>query len=167
LKTQHESRHELRGNPFLREKVHDPYRASEKLTDAATCPQCGARYQRGRWTWSEVQADKPKSQICPACRRVNEHYPAGEVLISGAFVKAHRDEIVARAHHIEEAERGQHPLHRIMSIEEEGGTITIKTTDIHLPHRIGRALTDAWDGSMKTHYDLNGYFTRVEWNREK
>ena len=87
-------------------------------------------------------------------------------MISGEFVQHHRDEIMARARHVEEAERAQHPLHRIMAIEESGGEVTIKTTDIHLPHRIGRALTDAWDGTMKTHYDLDGYFTRVQWHRD-
>jgi hypothetical protein len=39
------------------------------------------------------------------------------------------------------------------------------TTDVHLPHRIAHALKDAWGGTMKTHYDLEGYFARVHWER--
>jgi hypothetical protein len=52
-----------------------------------------------------------------------------------------------------------------MAIEQRGSDTVITTTDIHLPHRIGHALKDAWGGNLKTHYDLAGYFTRVEWER--
>jgi hypothetical protein len=165
VKKPHDHRRELRGNPFLSEKVHDPYHARGKLTDAATCPQCGAHYHKGHWTWADVKQDVVNSELCPACRRINDRYPAGEIILSGKFLAAHRAEILARARHIEEAERAQHPLNRIMSVDEEDGEITIRTTDVHLPHRIGHALKDAWDGDMKTHYDLDGYFTRVEWSR--
>jgi hypothetical protein len=52
-----------------------------------------------------------------------------------------------------------------MSIEKRGEDTVITPTDIHLPHRIGHALQDAWGGRLKTHYDREGYFTRVQWER--
>ena len=34
-------------------------------------------------------------------------------------------------------EKREHPLNRIMAIEREGDALVVKTTDIHLPRRIG------------------------------
>ena len=68
--------------------------------------------------------------------------------------------------HVEDAEKREHALNRIISIDEDDEGITISTTDVHLPHRIGRALKSAWGGSMSTHYDAEGCFARVRWNRE-
>jgi hypothetical protein len=53
-----------------------------------------------------------------------------------------------------------------MSIDERGADILINTTDIHLPRQIAHAVKDAWGGTTKTHYDVEGYFTRVRWERE-
>jgi len=159
------SRRYTRGNPLLREQIHDPYRSREKLQEATRCPQCGIRYRNGRWTWPKTQTSAFKSHLCPACRRTNEHCPAGELVISGSFAAAHREEILGRVRHVEEAERNQHPLHRIMAIEQRGAKTVVTTTDIHLPHCIGHALKDAWGGTLRTQYDLEGYFTRVRWQR--
>jgi NMD protein affecting ribosome stability and mRNA decay len=157
-----------RGNPFLTERVHDPYRTGEKLREAVACPECGAHYRNGRWVWSTQGSAGLKRGLCPACRRIDDHYPAGELVLSGGFLAEHRDEILATARHVGEAECSQHPLNRIMSVVEshDEPTISITTTDVHLPHRIAHAIKDAWGGTMKTHYDLDGYFTRVRWERD-
>jgi hypothetical protein len=155
-----------RGNPFLTEKRHDPYRARTKLRESTVCPQCGVRYSHGRWTWPKTSTYAVKNELCPACRRINDHYPAGEVVISGSFLDEHRAEVLATIRHLEEGERAQHPLNRIMSIDEHDGTLVVSTTDIHLPHQIGHALRSAWGGTARIHYDLDGYFTRVTWQRD-
>ena len=155
----------MRGNPLLRESIHDPYRSREKLRQATRCPQCGVQYRNGRWAWPKTQTRALRKRLCPACRRFNDHYPAGEILVSGSFVASHRNEILARIRHVEASERAQHPLHRIMTIDERDTAITITTADIHLPRRIAHALEDAWGGTAKTHYDRDGYFTRVRWER--
>lgn len=165
MKTPRATRRVRRGNPLLQEKVHDPYRAAEKLREATRCPQCGVRYRHGRWTWPKTQTYALKSQLCPACRRINDRYPAGEIILSGNFLESHRDEVLARVRHVEAAEREEHPLHRIITIDARDADVAISTTDIHLPHQIAHALKDAWGGKTKTHYDLDGYFTRVEWER--
>jgi hypothetical protein len=38
---------------------------------------------------------------CPACRRTDDHYPAGILTISGAFAAAHDEEIRSLARHVE------------------------------------------------------------------
>lgn len=165
MKAPYAARRMQRGNPFLREKVHDPYRAREKRRAATRCPQCGVQYRNGRWIWPKTHTIALKSEHCPACRRINDRYPAGMIILSGSFIDQHRQEIIARVRHVEASELAEHPLHRIIAIDESGTGTVITTTDIHLPHRIAHAIKDAWGGTTKTHYDLEGYFTRVEWER--
>ena len=155
-----------RGNVLLRERVHDPYRAGRKLRQRTFCPQCGVAYRDGRWVWPDSDSHGLMRQLCPACCRINDHYPAGELLLSGKFLSAHVDEILATIRHVAEAEHAEHPLNRIIAIDEQDGMLVISTTDIHLPHRIAHAIRGAWGGTMKTHYDIEGYFTRVLWERD-
>ena len=108
-----------------------------------------------------------RKQLCPACRRINDNYPAGELILSGAFLHRHRAEIIARIRNVETAERAEHPLNRIIGIKDHAGEVTITTTDLHLPHRIAHALKDAFGGDTKTHYDREGYFARMLWSREE
>jgi hypothetical protein len=105
--------------------------------------------------------------VCPACQRIKDRYPAGDLTISGAFAVAHADEISGLIHNTADIESREHPLHRIMSIKRRKGTFIVTTTDVHLPHRLGHALKDAWGGSLATHYDDAGYYARVTWERER
>ncbi len=86
--------------------------------------------------------------------------------LSGAFLRAHRDEILGVVRNQEKLEKGEHPLHRIMGIEDDGEATVIKTTDIHLPRRIGEALHSAYQGELDFHYEEETYFLRVAWRRE-
>lgn len=160
------ARRERRGNPLLSEHVHDPYWSGTKLPKNTRCPRCGAVYRDGRWVWPQTEADWAGKSLCPACRRMDDHYPAGELQLSGAFVNAHRDEITSLARNIEKSENTEHPLHRIMDIRMEADQLTITTTDVHLPRRIGHALEATWGGALHTHYDKEGYFARVSWQRD-
>jgi hypothetical protein len=157
--------HEARGNPRLSEERHDPYRDNAKLRAPRRCKQCNATYLKGRWRWEALTPPAPATTLCPACRRSNDRYPAGEVLLRGDFVTAHADEILRLVRNVEAAETQQHPLHRIMDIRREDGDIVITTTDVHLPRRLGHALEGAWHGELTTHYDEAGYFARVTWRR--
>lgn len=143
----------------------DPYKAIEKLHEPSVCPQCGAVYRRGRWHWSARPADA-EERLCPACHRINDHYPAGIVTLSGALVAQHKAEMIRLARHQEEVEKKEHPLNRIIDIEEMPDRIIINTTDIHLPRRIAEAQKRAWHGETQFHYDEDGYFLRVNWRRE-
>jgi NMD protein affecting ribosome stability and mRNA decay len=156
---------QARGNPRLKEEIHDPYRARAKLKGPARCTQCGATYFRGRWRWQGLTPAAPASIVCPACQRCNDRYPAGEIAVSGSFLLEHGEEVESLIRNTAEAESKEHPLHRIMKLRRRKGAIDVTTTDIHLPHRIGHALEDAWGGELTTHYDPEGYYARVTWQR--
>ena len=156
-----------RRDQLIRERVHDPYKTRLKLKDPTVCPQCGAVYRSDRWTWDKLAPDEhPHEELCQACHRINDEYPAGEVRLHGSFVQSHRDEIINLARNTQKVETEEHPLHRIIGINEEDGDILITTTDIHLPRRIGQALFAAWEGDFDFHYDEEGYFVRVNWSRD-
>ena len=165
MKANQSNRRLMRGNPLLRERIHDPYRATVKPREATRCPDCGVTFRNGRWAWPRTTQRGLRALRCPACQRIADHYPAGELLLAGNFLAAHRNEILATACHVEEIERVEHPLHRVMAIEDHENGVRITTTDIHLPHQMAHALKKAFSGEMKTHYDREGYFIRVQWER--
>lgn len=139
----------------------DPYRPSKKIAEPAVCPDCGAVFHRGRWQWSAPPQGATPVR-CEACRRIHDKFPAGTLIVTGKFTPARAAEIEALARHQEKAEMADHPLNRIMSIEHsDGETIVIATTDLHLPHRIARALNKAFGGRLDEHYEKDGDTARV------
>jgi hypothetical protein len=104
--------------------------------------------------------------LCPACQRIRDDYPAGELTLSGAFFVGHREEILRLVRNEGAAETSEHALNRIMGIEEGPGEAIVTTTDIHLPGRIGRALEHAYKGQMEIQFDREGHFARAKWQRE-
>lgn len=156
----------VRQDRLIREEVHDTYKLRGKLSEPTRCPQCGAVYHKGRWSWTASAGADADEQLCSACHRENDHYPAGEVTISGRFAMKNKDEILRLAHNIENVEKNEHPMNRIIEIRDLGDEIQITTTDVHLPRRIGKAIQDAWDGSLDIHFDAGGYFTSIVWQRD-
>jgi hypothetical protein len=134
------------------------------MPDPAVCPNCSAVYCEGRWQWIAEPAGAQR-EPCPACRRIKDELPAGIVTMTSPALARLKEEIIRLARNQEEAERIEHPLNRIMSIDEAApDQIVISTTDIHLPRRIGEALRRAFHGNLKIHFDEQGYFVRVNWH---
>ncbi len=138
---------------------------AKKLPEPKVCPECKATYRDGRWVWPAVANPTGTPVLCPACERIRERRPAGEVRITGEFAAAHRDEILARARHVEEREKREHPLQRIMAVAEQAGETVVTTTDPHLAHAIGTALHDAFKGELSAPYGEKGELARVRWTR--
>ncbi len=163
-----EPRHDLMKSHHQEEEIHDPYKPRKKPGEPCACPQCGAINMGGRWRWAlaKEKLDRLEKDLCPACHRINDKYPAGELILSGGFLAGHKQEIIKLARNTEELELKEHPLQRIMSVDDADGEVIIKTTDIHLPRRIGHAIFDAYKGSLDTHYDKAAYFLRMTWSRE-
>lgn len=167
MKPLHSQPKVIHGNPLLTEQVHDPYHVRGKYREPTRCGGCGAVYHKGRWQWLEEIPAGAREARCPACRRIDDQYPAGEIIVSGAFAVARAEEVLQLVRNTAEAENREHPLHRIMDIRREDDRVTVTTTDVHLPRRIGHALEHAWHGELATHYDEAGWFARVTWRREQ
>jgi NMD protein affecting ribosome stability and mRNA decay len=144
--------------------IHDPYQSREKLPEPCVCSDCGAVYHRGHWQWSKPPAHARQAR-CTACQRILEGMPAGYISVKGQFAVTHHDELLSLIRHVEEHEKSEHPLQRIMSIERLGDDMMITTTDIHLARDIGEALQQAYKGELGFHYNKDDYLLLVHWRR--
>jgi hypothetical protein len=151
-----------RRDGIFKERVHDAYKAKGKLPEPAACPVCGAVFHEGRWQWLQAPANA-HSAICPACHRIHDHFPAGFVTMKGEFFRTHHEEIMHLVRNHEKHERAEHPLKRIMAVEETSGTTLVTTTDIHLARGIGELLHHAYQGDLKFHYNPEQNLLRVSW----
>jgi hypothetical protein len=155
-----------RSSRLVADHVSDPYKREPKHVQPVVCPDCGVIFQKGRWQWTQRHPKGAARETCQACRRIKDGYPGGILTLRGAFVLAHLPEIIAVARNVEKSEIADHPMHRIMAVEERRDRVVIKTTDIHLPGRIGRALVRARKGELDLKYDRGAYFVRADWTRE-
>lgn len=154
-----------RHDRLLQEREHDPYHAKLKLKEPTVCPECGAVFHKGRWSWAEVPAGAHKT-LCPACLRIHDEIPAAFLTLQGAFLSGHREELLHLARHLEQRERAEHPLKRIMAVAESAGEIRLSFTEAHLARNIGEALRDAYKGELDFHYADADIMLRVTWTRD-
>jgi hypothetical protein len=152
---------------LMQQHRHDPYKARHKLPSPCVCPQCDAVFLGGRWQWLDKVPEGAEKEVCPACHRSNDKYPAGEIVLSGPFFKSHRDEILSLIRNAQMDQNAEHPLSRIMDVAEKDGETVVTTTDIHLPRRVGHALEHAYKGKLDVHYNEEEYFVRVRWSRDE
>jgi NMD protein affecting ribosome stability and mRNA decay len=153
-----------RRDRLLREHEHDTYKLRGKLPDPTACPECGAMFRKGRWKWGSPPADAQRT-TCPACLRIQDGYPGGYLSLLGGFAQEHRQEIVALARRVEEREKQEHPLKRIMKIDEREDQILVTTTDPKLARNIGDAIHSAYKGELDSAYSRDENLLRVTWTR--
>ncbi len=153
-----------RKDRLIKEKRHDVYQDRSKLPEPTQCPRCYAIYIDGRWTWKKTNSVKYQT-LCPACRRIEDNYPAGFVRLTGPFYRQHRDEIINLVRNVESKEKELHPLERIMNISDLNGTTEITTTGVHIARRIGEALSRAYKGDFDMQYVEDDKSIRVQWER--
>ncbi|MGZ5066946.1 MAG: BCAM0308 family protein [Usitatibacter sp.] len=168
LRSSNVARFVSRDNPQDAQRVPandaDPYRVTAKPPSPAVCPTCKAVFDDGRWTWSRKPADAYEHQ-CPACQRIHDQFPAGYVMIKGAFIKEHRDEIIALITSTESREKAERPLQRIMAIEDVRDGLQVTTTDSQLARGIGEALHETYKGDLKLKYSRDENLLRATWKR--
>lgn len=152
----------VRRDRLIQDQDHDAYKMRGKLPEPTVCPQCHAVYRKGRWTWG-VEPKGAHQETCPACHRVNDHFPAGFVSLAGEYFMSHRGEIMYLVQHEEAREKEAHPLKRIIAIEDEGDAVLVTTTDIHLARDIGDAIQSAYKGELEFHYNSEENLLRVNW----
>ena len=151
-----------RRDRLVREKQHDTYKERKKRTEPTVCPECGAVFVGGRWTWSEPPEGAIRDS-CPACMRIVDDYPAGYVEMKGSFFEERREEILNLVNNEEKLEKGEHPMERIMAVKAESAHTLITTTGVHMARRIGEAVVRAYQGDMSFTYGDNEKSIRVKW----
>lgn len=147
--------------PLLEQDI-DAYKVKGKLAEPTVCPQCSAVFHKGRWQWGQAAADAHR-ETCPACHRIHDNFPAGYVTLEGPFFNAHSEEIMHMVRNLEQREYAEHPLKRIMAIEQQGEAVLVTTTDIHLARGIGEALHHAYHGEVEMQYNPGENLLRVQW----
>jgi hypothetical protein len=146
------------------ERDIDSYKAKGKLSEPTICPQCGAVYHEGRWQWIEAPSNAI-NEICPACHRVQDNFPAGFVALEGPFFNTHIEEIRHLIQNHALHERIEHPLKRIIAIENQNDAMLVTTTDTHLARGIGESVRHAYQGQLKVEHTPGENLVRVYWSR--
>ena len=163
--------HPAAGEPRASRRIHREgsgratFRRRGKLEDPTGCPRCGACYRNGRWTWRRAPARAARA-LCTACERIEVDYPDGYVDVRGSFAGSRREEILQLARHVEERERREHPLKRLMPIREIDGGFRIPVTDRKLARAIGRSLERAYRGKLEQPRVDDESLLRVGWRRD-
>lgn len=153
-----------RQDRLIQEHDHDPYQAGRKIKSPAKCPDCGAVYISGRWTWQQAAANAIE-HVCPACRRIADRVPAAFLTLRGTFMHKHRDEILSLIQNYETREQKEHPLKRIMGREEHEDEMVLSFSDARLARGIGAALHNAYEGNLDYEYSKGDIMLRVTWTR--
>jgi len=141
---------------------HDPYQAKGKYKEPAACGGCGAVFHSGRWTWAAAPEGAATVE-CPACHRTRDRQPAGFITLAGARTADEREVLLQIARNVEKREKAEHPLHRIIAIEQDADEMRVTTTDTHLPQRIGERVRHARKGTLGIVYGPDEYVVRVHW----
>ncbi len=155
-----------RYDKLIQEYVHDPYFVREKLQDPSVCTRCKVVYHDGIFEWLDTIPDQAQRMLCPACRRISDEYEGGHVVLEGAFLAQHRDEVVNTIRKAEQNETRQRPLERIMNMAVGEERIEVSTTYEHLARKIGSVIRNAYKGELKLQYPEAEKFVRVHWKRD-
>lgn len=137
--------------------------------ETVQCMGCGAFYYRRRWTLmlpNEFQTPVRRPPIyCPACRKIKDQYPSGELHLLG-MDGAERREIAHILRNEEERAREKNPLERIMRLEAADGDWRVETTTEKLAQRLGRSIKKARGGKLIYKWSHNNKFVRVLWQKK-
>jgi NMD protein affecting ribosome stability and mRNA decay len=146
------------------ETLEDPYQRRGKYEEPTVCPDCSAVFHKGRWQWGSVPSGAHEHK-CPACARIHDNQPAAVVTVGGDFFKEHKEEVLGLVRNHETREKAEHPLQRIMGIDEQEGSAVVTLTDMHLARGIGEALHHAYEGEVDYQYVDKDSVFRVNWTR--
>lgn len=150
-----------------------PHHAASGQTGELYCTSCGAVHHRKHWTLDpdvvkQVRADpRAVATRCPGCEQAANKVYDGEVVLEGAFVSRHAQEIIGLIHHVErEMRTASNPLARLGELHWEGDRLTAYTVTPHLAERLGKAVRKAYQGKLLLQHPERERFVRVHWARE-
>lgn len=153
-----------RRDRLVQEKQHDTYKEWGKWPEPTVCTACDSLFENGRWSWKNPPKNAHQ-EVCPACQRIADNYPAGYLEIRGDFFKEHREELLNLIQNEGALEEEEHPMERIMSVVDEEQCTLVTTTGIHIARRIGKALSRAYQGDFSFQYGDGEKSIRVYWSR--
>jgi hypothetical protein len=126
------------------------------------CQECGIIQHAGKWFFGPSPLAQSEIGLCPACRRVRDNYPAGTLRIPLAFL-VRRDEVLQLMRNIEAVEKSEHPLERLMGIEESDGHLVVTTTGVHLAREIAHKLATQFHRRPRFRYAEGEDLVHVDW----
>lgn len=133
-----------------------------KRSGAFVCADCGVVQHAGKWYWGAPPLAQPRSGRCPACQRIRARDPAGTIRLAPAFL-ARAEEVLDLARNVERAEKAEHPLERLMEVEQSDGHLVITTTGIHIARQIAHKLARRFHRRARIRYEEAGGVVHVEW----
>ena len=139
-----------------------------------SCRDCGSVYYRRRWTLDPPRQIRERIEssngvvlaFCPACRKVREKFPFGELRMIGVKQGESR-ELFQLLRNEEQRAREKNPLERIMSITTENDGLRVETTTEKLAQRLGRCLRKARGGKVSYKWSHNNKYARVVWEKRE
>jgi len=144
----------------------DVYQEKGGVKGAVYC-SCGAVFSNKRWHHTDTGPGQHEGDeiICPACRRIADHNPAGIVILSGDFLAEHESEIHNLINNTAQSAAIKNPLGRVMDISTDRDGITVTTTDVKLAQKIGRDVFKAHGGQLHFIWSHAEAPVRVTWFR--
>lgn len=164
MKTERGGFRMLKREQTMTGRVEDSYKLNAKLPEPTSCPKCGATFHKGRWTWTKAPADAHHHK-CPACRRIEDRFPAGYVTLAGPFLGEHRAEVLNLVKARETRAKHDFPMQRIISVEDADPDVLVTTTDSHLARSIAQALHEAFKGELEIKFSKDENLVRALWRR--
>jgi hypothetical protein len=76
---------------------------------------------------------------------------------------AHRKEILRLIRNVERAEKVEHPLERLMAVEESDGRLVVMTTGVHLARQLAHALARQLHRRPRLRYARQESLVHVDW----
>lgn len=157
-KTQHKQR-TVEGDTYL------PRRSPKGILQ---CTGCGTFYVRRHWTLIPPSGFRTSVHAhpvyCPACRKIRERYPGGEVMFRG-LETTDRIEVAKIMRKEESRAREKNPLERIMGLYGGDGEWRVETTTEKLAQRLGRAVHKARGGKLEYKWSHKNKLARVVWDK--
>jgi NMD protein affecting ribosome stability and mRNA decay len=139
---------------------HDTYARRAKNEGAVVCKRCGVVHHGGKWSWGKA-AGETRAGLCPACERIRDHYPAGTIRLDKGLLEF-RDEIKHLIANVEELEKVEHPLERVMDIQESANGMVVTTTGLHVARRITSKLERRFHKKARIRYPKEQSLMQVE-----
>lgn len=144
----------------------DTYARRAKPRESVLCGGCGLVLSRGRWQWRARLSHDLRPGLCPACERVRDRFPAGTLVLDAPFLER-RAEVTGMIRNVEAVEREEHPLERVMALEERGDRLVVTTTGLHLARRLASRLSRAFHRKPNLRYLPGEAAVQVDWQPQE